>query len=143
MKNTHRYLKDIFIGKYIQDRIKELNIPETRIAKFIGCDEKLLQEYYNSKSVEADVLLRFSKILEYDFFRLYSQHLIFYAPPSSVLDQEQVQHSSLPKFRKNIYTREMIDFVLGLIRNNEKSIKDVIEDYRIPKTTLYRWLRKH
>lgn len=142
MENTHRYLKDIFIGKYIQDRIKELNIPETRIAKFIGCDEKLLQEYYNAKSVEADVLLRFSKILEYDFFRLYSQHLIFYAPQSSGLPLMDQNDSCLPKFRKNIYTREVIEFILERIRTNEKSIKEVVDEYRIPKTTLYRWLSK-
>ena len=105
MENTHRYLKDIFIGKYIQDRIKELNIPETRIANFIGCDEKLLQEYYNAKSVEADVLLRFSKILEYDFFRLYSQHLIFYAPSSSLSSPEDVTIQVCPNFER-IFTRK-------------------------------------
>ena len=36
--------------------------------------KKICQQMFFSK---------WSKILEYDFFRIYSQHLILYAPPSA------------------------------------------------------------
>ncbi|RZJ43696.1 MAG: hypothetical protein EOO19_12710 [Chryseobacterium sp.] len=44
--------------------------------------------------------------------------------------------------RKNIYTKEVIDYLLELITEKRKTIAEVIELYSIPKTTLYKWLRK-
>ena len=80
-------------------------------------------------------------MLEYDFFRLYSQYLILYAPPTSET-KNQIK-SKLPQFRKNIYIKEVIDFVLHLINTNEKTKKQIIEEYRIPKTTLCKWISKY
>ena len=76
-----------------------------------------------------------------DFFRIYSQHLILYAPIKS--ENTNREKSLLPQFRKNIYTREIIDFILERIRTNEMSKNEVIERYRIPKTTLYKWISKY
>lgn len=136
-------LKDIFLGKYIEDRIKECGISYDRIARFIDWPEKDLPKIFESKSIDTDTLLRLSKVLEYDFFRLYSQHLIFYAPVAAINPEPKEKKTALPQFRKNIYTQEVIDFVLRLIRTNEKTISQVIEEYRIPKSTLYRWISKY
>jgi hypothetical protein len=89
--------------------------------------------------------LKWSKILKYDFFRLYSQHLILYSPPDSVKESTKRNHEniSLPKFRKNLYTQEIISFVLELIEDGKKSRQQVISDYCIPKTTLYKWIKKY
>ena len=46
-------------------------------------------------------------------------------------------------FRKNIYTREIIDFILEQINTNVKTPKQVVDDYNIPKTTLYKWMSKY
>ncbi|MBB6372286.1 hypothetical protein [Chryseobacterium shigense] len=101
-----------------------------------------MDEIYQSKSLDAEILLRWSKLLKYDFFRLYSQHLILYAPASEMY-HKQNEKSELPKFRKNIYTKEVIEFILELIENNEKTKQQIITEYRIPKTTLYKWIAKY
>ena len=97
---------------------------------------------YQSKSLDAELLLRWSKLLEYDFFRIYTQHLIFYSPPASI-KKDKISNSALPKFRKNIYTKEVIDFILEQLKNNEKTKLQIIEEYRIPKTTLHKWIEKY
>ncbi|WP_366557385.1 transposase [Chryseobacterium sp.] len=135
--------KNIHIGQIIHKRVLESEIDIFRICKFLKCSEDEINAMYTSKSLDSEVLLRWSKILEYDFFRIYTQHLIWYAP--SLVKNQSVakQESGLPKFRKNIYTKEIIDFILSLIESGEKTKAQVITDYRIPKTTLYKWLGKY
>ena len=103
---------------------------------FFNCTEDEVIEMYQQENLPTDILLKWSKLLEYDFFRIYSQHLILYAPIKS--ENTNREKSLLPQFRKNIYTREIIDFILERIRTNEMSKNEVIERYRIPKTTLYK-----
>lgn len=95
---------------------------------------------FQDEHIETDILLKLSKLLQYDFFRIYSQHLILYSPISA---EDKTVVSGLPKFRKNIYTKEMIDFILELIATEQKTRQQVIEDYKILKTTLYKWISKY
>ncbi|AZA77306.1 hypothetical protein EG347_07200 [Chryseobacterium sp. G0186] len=82
--------------------------------------------------------------MEYDFFRMYSQYLILYAPQSGLnYNNSENKKSVLPQYRKNIYTRELVDFILEQIENGVKTKTQIIEEYRIPKTTLYKWLNKY
>jgi len=46
----------------------------------------------------------------------------------------------MPQFRKNIYTREIIDFILDVISTGEKIKQQVIDDYKPPRVTLYSWI---
>ncbi len=133
--------KNINIGKLIQKRADDLGISNTRICSFMKCNEKDIATIYGSNTIDAESLLRWSKLLEYDFFRIYSQHLILYAPSSMKI--EVTKNSSLPRFRKNIYTKELIDFILELINTGQKTKNQVIQEYRIPKTTLYKWISKN
>ena len=107
------------------------------------CSEKEIQQMYQSKSLNAELLLKWSKLLGYDFFRIYTQHLILYAPQSATEEKAKSLKSSLPRFRKNIYTKEVIDFILEQITSNEMTIMQIVERYRIPKTTLYKWISKY
>lgn len=133
--------KNIHIGNLIKKRIEENGISSSRICSFIKCSENEINEIYLSEEICTELLLRFSKLLEYDFFRIYTQHLILYAPPSG---NKEISHgkSILPRFRKNIYTREIIDFILELLSTGAKTRNEIIEEYRIPKTTLYKWVTK-
>src|ERR1700750_3253191 len=118
--------KNIHIGQLIHQRVLESEIDIYRICKFLNCSEDEINAMYTSKSLDSEVLLRWSKILEYDFFRIYTQHLIWYAP-ALVKNQSVVkQESELPKFRKNIYTKEIIDFILDLIESGEKTRNQII-----------------
>ncbi|ANF49100.1 transposase [Chryseobacterium glaciei] len=136
--------KNIHIGKLVQTRVSETDFSVERIINFLQCDEEDLEKMYNSASLDSEILLKWSKLLKYDFFRMYSQHLLLYSPPSSVTYNEtKNQKTELPEFRKNIYSVEIIDFILGLLRTNEKSKQQIISEYKIPKTTLYKWLKKY
>lgn len=136
MNNNFR---EIHIGKMIGIKFKENNIVMERACKFFNCSENEIEEYFLKESIESSLLLKWSKLLEYDFFRIYSQHLQLYAPPASTHKVKSV----LPKFRKNIYTNELIEFILELIATNQKTRGQVIKEYRIPKTTLYKWIEKY
>jgi hypothetical protein len=97
-------------------------------------------QIFQQEHIESGVLLKLSKLLQYDFFRIYSQHLILYAP---IAAENQTSLSSLPNFRKNIYTKELIDFILELVKTEQKTKQQIIEEYKIPKTTLYKWISKY
>lgn len=135
--------KNIHIGKLVQKRVNETDFSVERIINFLQCDEEDLEKMYNSSSLDSEVLLKWSKLLKYDFFRMYSQHLLLYSPPSSTTKDTKDQKTELPEFRKNIYTVEIIQFILDLLRSNEKSKQQIINEYKIPKTTLYKWLKKY
>ena len=79
------------------------------------------------------------------FQSLYPASFFLYAPPSARGEDEKHQEkkSSLPRFRKNIYTREVIDFILEQIKTKEMTKIQIMERYNIPKTTLYKWISKY
>jgi len=135
--------KDIHIGNLIAKKAAESKIEILRICNFLDCSEDEIQKMYQSKSLGSEIILKWSKLLEYDFFRLYSQHLILYAPPCRENRIIKPKNTALPQFRKNIYTKEIIEFILELIENNRKTKHQVIEEYKIPKTTLYKWITKY
>jgi len=137
--------KEIPIGPLIENEVAARGLELPRICNFMKCTEEEIKEMYKVTSLEAENLLKWSKLLEYDFFRLYSQHLILYAPTGTGRSTENKKYKKtiLPQFRKNIYTKEVIDFILEQIQSGEMSKSEIIEYYKIPKTTLYKWLSKY
>ena len=127
----------------IEKEVADCGIEISRICNFMKCDEEEINEMFLNESIQTNILLRWSKLLSYDFFRVYSQHLIFYAPPSKGDSSPEKSNTQLPQFRKNIYTKEVIDFIIEQITTGEMSKKEIIEKYNIPKTTLYKWLSKN
>ena len=71
--------KDFHIGNLIELLVAERGIDLPRICNFLKCNETDVLEMYQSKSINTDNLLRWSKLLQYDFFRLYTQHLILFS----------------------------------------------------------------
>jgi hypothetical protein len=134
-------LKEIYLGQLIKQRVSECDISVTRISKFLKCSEEEVEKIYEKKSIEVDVLLKLSKLLEYDFFRIYSQHLILYSPQASM--KYKCNKTQLPSFRKNIYTKEIVEFMLDLLETRQKTKTQIIQEYGIPKTTLYKWIAKY
>ncbi len=128
----------------IEMLVIENQIEICRICRFLKCTENEVLEMYKAKSLDADILLCWSKLTEYDFFRVYSQHLLLFSPQKALYKSTTSKDKSeLPHFRKNIYTKELIDFVIELIETNQKTKVQIIEEYRIPKTTLYKWIAKY
>jgi len=138
-------MKNIHIGNLIKTRVSELNIDVKRIINFFKnkyTEDEILDQY-KKKSIDSEDLLKWSKLLEYDFFRIYSQHIILFAPMSKDVTCNSKNDSKLPQFRKNIYTIEIIDFILDLFIKKNKSIQEISEKYNIPKNTIRNWTRKY
>ncbi|MCS4304054.1 transposase [Chryseobacterium sp. BIGb0232] len=137
--------KNIHIGNLIENAVSESNIELSRICNFLHCTEKEVGKMYTCSSLDTEIVLKWSKLLEYDFFRIYTQHLILYAPASPKIKTipSEERKTVLPRFRKNIYTREVIDFILEQIKNGEMTKEEIIIRYKIPKTTLHKWIGKY
>jgi len=137
--------KNIHIGEFIKRRIEESAVEMDRITVFMNNTEGEIREMLSKPSLDTEAVLRWSKLLRYDFFRLYSQHIMLYAPAGAMetMMKEKNDAGSMPKFRKNIYTPEIIQFILELIEAGQKTKTEIIKDYSIPKTTLYKWITKY
>lgn len=134
--------KKIHIGQSIKDLVDQQGISIERICKFLNKDEQFVKNVFESQSIDSEMLLRWSKLLEYDFFRLYTSHLILYSPPSAV-NRNQEKSPVVLQFRKNIYTQEIKEFIIKQITSGKMTQSDVITQYSIPKSTLHRWLQKN
>lgn len=96
--------KNIHIGQLIKKGVLESEIEISRICKFLNCSEEQINEMYTLQSLDSEILLKWSKLLEYDFFRIYTQHLILYSPARA--NQSEIkQKLSLPAFKKHLYKR--------------------------------------
>lgn len=135
--------KSIHVGSFIRRRVLEVEIDMGRICNFLKCTETEVYRMYEKESLDCEALLRWSKLLSYDFFRIYSQHLIYYSPPAKVSQESNTKKSALPVFRKNLYTQEIIDFVLEQLSTGAMTKKQVVDHYGIPKSTLHKWIYKH
>jgi hypothetical protein len=139
--------KNINIGELIKTKWEEMDVSMERTCNFFKLKEEEIEEMFKCNTLDMEIVLKWSKLLEYDFFRIYSHHLILYAPISSQVSNKTVKKNTppqaLPQFRKNLYTHEIIDFILELIISEKKTKQQIIEDYGIPKTTLYTWISKH
>ncbi len=133
--------KSIHIGNFVKKRVAENGIEISHICQFMKCSEDEIYKTYSSKEIATEKLLKWSKLLDYDFFRIYTQHLILYSPPVNQKKKTGTKTQS-PVFRKNIYTREIIDFIIELLQTGVKTKSEIIQEYRIPKTTLYKWISK-
>jgi len=141
-------VKTIHIGKLVKELWQEKEISMERTCKFFRCKKEDIDLMFRQKTMETDTLLRWSKLVEYDFFRIYSQHLILFAPKTSGKKenkpiQKNADDKKIPLFRKNIYTKEIINHLLELIDTNQKTPLQIITEYKIPRTTIYRWIQKY
>ncbi len=137
--------KQIHIGSIIKAKFLEEALDMQRACNFMKCTQSEIEKMFLEEDLTTDKLLRWSKLLEYDFFRAYSQHLILFSPPKKEFspNASHKKISSLPEFRKNIYTKEIIEFILEQIETGKKTKLEIINDYKIPKTTLYKWIAKY
>ena len=140
--------KKIDIKELIINRIEEIGLTNEKLFDKIDTDKTDFDALFTEGSLSVELLLKISKLLEYDFFRVYSMHLLLYAPPNMSFNQNLKQkkkksNSKLPKFKKNTYTPEMILFIVGKLKKGELTIDEAIKKYSLPKTTLYRWKNKY
>lgn len=131
---------EIELGSLIESRVTESGIRTSRICNFFNLPLKDINEMYRQTTLDTDVLLKWSRLLEYDFFRLYSEQFFLNIGRKPKLYDDI--STSLPIFKKRIYTESSVAYILNLIKEGEKTKEQVIKELDIPKATLYKWLRK-
>lgn len=134
--------KDIHIGSVIHEQVQLQEIAIKRICNFFGYNEDEIEAMYEQKSLDADLLLKWSKLLKYNLFLYYQNHLILYAPYGASIATKKASNNTTYSFRKNIYTQEIKDHMVNLVLKGGEEPMTVAQKYCIPKNTLYRWLRK-
>lgn len=65
--------KDIFIGRLIKGRMEELRLSPTEFAKRLGYSLPGATNILKRKTMQTDVLQLVCKVLDYDFFKYYSE----------------------------------------------------------------------
>lgn len=63
----------IHIGQCIKSRLEMQGQTTVWLAQQLGCHRSNLYKLYDKHTIDTGVLLRISKIMDYDFFQLYSK----------------------------------------------------------------------
>jgi len=142
MNNKKFNFKHIHLGSLLKARAEELDLESSFLCEFFGCENQDLVSMYDSQTLDTALILKWSKLLGYDFFRIYSAHLILYAPEVRKIESKSKKILEI-SFRKNIYTKEIIDFILEMLSTGQKSKGQIMQDYGIPNSTLHKWLDKY
>lgn len=140
--------KDIHIGSHIRFVSGFRGLTLSRASSYFGCSAQSILDVYRSKTLDSGVLLGWCKLLDYNFFMFYHSHLQLYKPSASLtrLTPKTTQTPNVLEgytFRKNLYSPDIIDWLMNKIDSGELSVSDVMRLYHIPKTTIYRWRKKY
>ncbi|MGN7756823.1 transposase [Chryseobacterium sp. 22532] len=138
--------KKIHIGKLIDLKVMEAGLKTGHICRFFKCDMNEINKMYEAETLDAEILLSWCKLLKYDFFRVYTQHLILYSPKAKARlssEDDEVKKPARTELHKNLYTVEIIAFIMEKISSGEMTKLQIINRYGIPKTTLYKWISKY
>lgn len=141
---SNNLVRNLHIGEIISKIIIEKKMKTADIKSKMRITTRTLNKMLSAKSMDASDMLKWSKVLRYDFFRLYSSHLMLHHGISNTLtrktDPLNVQGIHI---RKNVYTKDLIQFLVNKVRNKEMTAMEIINQYAIPKTTFYKWLQKY
>jgi hypothetical protein len=64
--------KDVHIGTIIDKVSKERGFSATQLAEILCCDRSCIYRMFKHKSIDTDLLVTISNLLNYDFFAEYS-----------------------------------------------------------------------
>lgn len=135
-------LKQIHIGQTIQAKVQEQGIKTDRLTKYFDCDEETINNWFAAESIDTKTLLGWSKLLKFDFFRLFVGHLQMYASINVDSGNKKVPRA-VGEFRKAVYSKEIKEFILETVKEGKMSIPQIIAKYNLPRTSIYNWIRKY
>ena len=61
-------IREIHIGKLIQAKMKEQGRTNVWLARQLPCSSNHIYKIYNNPNINTDMLIRISKIFDYNFF---------------------------------------------------------------------------
>lgn len=65
----------LHIGKLIRKRMEEQQISIVWLAKHLSCSRTNVYKLLNKYSLDTEILAKISKLLDFDFFSLYSEEI--------------------------------------------------------------------
>lgn len=63
------------IGKLIKEKLDERGLTATWLADRIPCGRANIYKIFNKNSIDTELLFRICVVLEFDFFKYYSQEM--------------------------------------------------------------------
>ena len=139
-------VKDIHIGKHIKKVVEIRGLPVSKACLMFKLSQSQILDMYASKTLDSGILLQWCKLLDYNFFMIYNSHLQLYKPlaASTRLPKQKMNDSDEKYvFRKNLYSPYVINWLLDKIDKKQLTPSDIITKYNIPRTTLYRWIKRN
>ena len=82
----------IDIGVIIREKLKERGKPVVWFARQLSCSRTNIYKIFDKRSIDTSELMRISKILDYDFFKLYRSSSL----PKGIFQGFATKISSLP-----------------------------------------------
>lgn len=104
------------IGEKVEARAKELRIGPTELARKIKTTKQNIYHIYKRESIDTELLMRLSKVLDYDFFQYYSEE-----------NESMVSEPARPAYGKNKKqpaSGMSTDMELLLLRKEFQLLKD-------------------
>lgn len=110
--------KHIYIGKLIEEKVKERHLTYAEFARMIHCARTSLYHIFNSKNIDVERLLLISKVLDYDFI-----NEVYLKDSSKSESSQTVPHIVLPMRNKDIDLSELPIEILRLIKEKVNDIE--------------------
>ncbi|MEY8758924.1 transposase [Chryseobacterium tongliaoense] len=137
-------IRNVHIGFLIKQQVIQSNVDLHYICHFFSSDEQEIYRMYSSRSLDTKVLLKWCRLLEYDFFKVYSESFRLYSTKSAVSKYTVIRRKKrITSVRQKLYTNETKDLLINLIITGQKSIVQIVKEYNISKPVIYGWLRKY
>lgn len=112
--------KNIYIGKLIEEKVKERHLTFAEFARMIHCARTSLYHIFNSKNIDVERLLLISKVLDYDFI----SEVYLKDTYDTNIQNPSGPHIVLPLKNKDIDLSELPPEILKLIKEKVNSIED-------------------
>jgi transcriptional regulator with XRE-family HTH domain len=90
--------KDIHIGSIIQKILKKRQMKIVSFASELGCDRTRIYSIFQNKSIDVDLLVRISKILNYNFLLEYFEND---KPHKDYIIIAEVDNSKIEELKSN------------------------------------------
>ncbi|WP_343317687.1 hypothetical protein [Sphingobacterium multivorum] len=113
MKNFETKTELPHIGKIIKTLILEKVIKKDKILEFLKINESMLEDIYESSSLDFETLINFSKLLQTNLFLYYFEHSMI----KDIFDEIMIDQAKLIE-QKN----ETITHLTAIIAAQEKVI---------------------
>ncbi len=105
--------RDIYIGKLIEEKVKERHLTYAEFARMIHVARTSLYHIFNCKNLDVERLLLISKVLDYDFI----SEVYLKGERGTAMNEGTGPYVVLPMRNKEIDLSELPQEVLRLIRN--------------------------